>query len=346
MGDKLNLIQHPLSAKPPISLSVIVPVYNAETYLKACLDSILRQTFGDFELLLINDGSLDGSAEICEQYAAADPRVRVWHQENKGVSCARNLGLSKASGTFLTFCDADDWISEDHFRQLMEDPQFDLVLSSYYEFIDDTAIEKILPDLNLLNKAALGEFLHSHLVPFSVCFSSPWGKRFSRQLVEENRLRFDFRISSGEDTLWVFEYYLKIHSVKVLSSPGYFYRQQHSDQQLSAAGLNRMTIAYTLKNLFDRLDQLEVAIQQDLSACRYNLLLTYFLKLKAYLRSGSLLEVRSKLLQLSGDADFIKLWRDSKYLIKGERRKLFDRLMLSRQFLVLALYLKLTKQIY
>jgi len=134
--------------------------------------------------------------------------------------------------------------------------------------------------------------------------------------------------------------------MKVLSFPGYFYRQYYSEQQLSAAALNEMTIEYTLRKLFDRLDQLESAMQQDFSACRYNILLTYFLKLRAFMRAGSLLEVRNKLRKLSSNVDFGKLWRDRGYLIKGERRKLFDRLMLNRHFLTLAVYVKLTKQLY
>jgi len=335
-----------MTYKHVISLSVIVPVYNAEQYLANCIDSILRQSFGDFELLLINDGSTDQSPEICTQYASADSRIKVIHQENQGVSAARNHGLDIASGEWLTFCDADDWIAEDFFKELMEDREYDLVLSSYHSFVNGTVTAMTLPDLKLQDKLQVGGFLQQHLAPFSVCFSSPWGKRFSRGIVEDHELRFDVQISSGEDTLWVFDYYLKLRSMKVLSFQGYFYRQYYSEKQLSAAALNKLTIDYTLGKLFDRLDRMESAMQQDFSACRYNVLLTYFLKLRASLRAGSLLEVRNKLRKLSSNADFDKLWRDRRYLLKGERRQFFDRLMLNRHFLMLAVYVKLTKQLY
>ena len=91
-------------------ISVIVPVYNTEKYLHRCIDSILSQTFTDFELLLINDGSKDGSGAICDEYAAKDNRVRVFHKENCGVSSARNLGLDNVQGEWVLFVDSDDWM--------------------------------------------------------------------------------------------------------------------------------------------------------------------------------------------------------------------------------------------
>ena len=91
-------------------ITVIIPVYNAESTLRRCLDSILAQTFTDFECLLINDGSKDRSGEICEEYANKDSRVRVFHKENGGVSSARNVGLDNARGEWITFCDSDDTV--------------------------------------------------------------------------------------------------------------------------------------------------------------------------------------------------------------------------------------------
>ena len=97
-------------------ISVIVPVYNVEKYLRRCIDSILSQTFSDFELLLIDDGSKDKSGEICDEYAAKDARVRVFHKENGGVSSARNLGLDNAKGDWITFSDSDDELLPDAFE--------------------------------------------------------------------------------------------------------------------------------------------------------------------------------------------------------------------------------------
>ena len=91
-------------------ISVIIPVYNAESTLRRCVDSVLAQTFTDFECLLINDGSKDKSGEICDEYAIRDSRVRVFHKENGGVSSARNVGLDNATGEWIAFVDSDDWV--------------------------------------------------------------------------------------------------------------------------------------------------------------------------------------------------------------------------------------------
>lgn len=93
--------------------SIIIPVYNAENYLKQCLDSVKNQTFSDYEVILIDDGSTDRSGLICDQYATEDPRFRVWHQHNGGVSIARKRGLEKACGRYIFWVDADDWCETD-----------------------------------------------------------------------------------------------------------------------------------------------------------------------------------------------------------------------------------------
>ena len=100
-------------------LSVIVPVYNTEKYLRECIDSILAQTFGDFELLLVDDGSTDSSGAICEEYAQMDERIRVIHQKNAGATVARRNGVSHAGGEYITFVDSDDWISRDMYAAMM-----------------------------------------------------------------------------------------------------------------------------------------------------------------------------------------------------------------------------------
>ena len=91
-------------------ISVIVPVYNVEPWLRQCLDSIVGQTYGDLEILLVDDGSTDRCGAVCEEYARADARIRVFHTENRGLSAARNLGLREARGELIGFVDADDWI--------------------------------------------------------------------------------------------------------------------------------------------------------------------------------------------------------------------------------------------
>ena len=114
-------------------ISIIVPVYKSEDTLRHCVDSILRQPYDDFELLLIDDGSPDQSGNICDEYAAKEPRIRVFHKENGGVSAARNLGLEVACGEWITFIDADDSIDDGFFNLPKENAGFDLIIGGIQE---------------------------------------------------------------------------------------------------------------------------------------------------------------------------------------------------------------------
>ena len=112
-------------------ISIIVPVYNVEQYLPRCIDSILNQSFADFELLLIDDGSKDKSGTICDEYAAKDSRIRLFHKENGGVSSARNVGLDNARGEWLAFIDGDDEITEGYFDIRQEHEGVDVIIKPY-----------------------------------------------------------------------------------------------------------------------------------------------------------------------------------------------------------------------
>lgn len=125
-----------MEAQPLIT--VIVPVYNVEKYLRRCLDSIIGQTYQNLEILCIDDGSIDNSGEICEQYAARDARIKVIHQENQGLSTARNRGLDAAEGEYIAFVDSDDYILEDMYKKMLAkllDYNVDLCVCQWqYEF--------------------------------------------------------------------------------------------------------------------------------------------------------------------------------------------------------------------
>src|SRR5690606_27364966 len=121
-------------------VSVIIPVYNAEKYLRECLDSVLAQTFTDFEVLLINDGSTDASGKICDEYAEKDSRIKVFHKENGGVSSARNLGLDNAKGEWISFVDSDDTIEQETLATLaneVKDLDIDGVIFGYKKLINN-----------------------------------------------------------------------------------------------------------------------------------------------------------------------------------------------------------------
>lgn len=132
-----------MTPKKPF-VSVIVPVYNVEPYLRCCVDSVLAQTFSDFELILVDDGSTDGSGAICEEYAERDKRVHVVHKQNGGLGSARNAGVKHAHGKYIEFLDSDDWITPDTLAFLLheaESKKLDLVLFGARSFVDGDAGE-------------------------------------------------------------------------------------------------------------------------------------------------------------------------------------------------------------
>ena len=123
-----------------VKISIIVPVYNVEGYLPACLESILAQTFSDFEVILINDGSADRSAKICREFAQKDERIRLVTQENKGQALARNLGLDYAQGEYITFIDADDRVASHYLAALYEAAlaqDAEVVVGEYYRYEEE-----------------------------------------------------------------------------------------------------------------------------------------------------------------------------------------------------------------
>lgn len=196
-------------------ISVIVPVYNAERYLHRCVDSILSQTFSDFELLLINDGSKDSSGVICDEYAAKDPRVSVFHKENGGVSSARNLGLDNAKGEWITFVDADDRIDAGFILSLSENAaDCNLVIGKskieigneshlYFDIISDK-----------YDSAGIKALLTRYSYPV---FTNPWGKLFQKDIIDKMRLRFNTSLSKGEDSIFVYNFLLEIETLYIVS---------------------------------------------------------------------------------------------------------------------------------
>lgn len=199
-------------------LSVVVPVYNAENSIRRCIDSILLQSYSDFELLLIDDGSIDNSGRICDEYAEKDSRVRVFHKPNGGVSSARNLGLDHAKGEWIAFVDSDDCVSESYLHNLWSHSScVDLVIS-YAELV-------------YLDGSRRREVYKSKLVTddYNVLFvandlswhTSPWSKLFNKNICGD--LRFVEGMHIGEDLVFLYSYILKCDKIYVSSDTDYCY---------------------------------------------------------------------------------------------------------------------------
>jgi glycosyltransferase involved in cell wall biosynthesis len=207
------------------TVSIIVPVYNAERTLTRCIDSILNQEYTDFELLLVNDGSKDSSGSICDRYAAKDSRIHVIHKENSGVSDSRNIALDRACGAYLQFLDSDDWITPNATRLLVETARryhCDMVISDFYRVVGERVSHKgDIEDDCVLTR----EEFASHMIenPADFYYGVLWNKLFRRDIVEEYHLRMDSEISWCEDFMFNLEYIRHADVFFALQVPIYYY---------------------------------------------------------------------------------------------------------------------------
>ena len=208
--------------------SVIIPIYNAEKTLGRCLNSIASQVRDDIEILLIDDGSTDESFQICQTYAQKYPQFRPLHQENEGVSSARNRGLDMACGEYILFADSDDYVSPNYFsvldQALAGNP--DLLLFGYQNFgAVNTAwnlgIYTVSDPVEIAKKADYA--MRAYL------FSSLWSKAFRRDLIAENDIRFSQNLSIGEDQAFIFSFALHVKKMKSILNTLYHVSVENMD---------------------------------------------------------------------------------------------------------------------
>lgn len=206
-------------------ISVIVPVYNVSGYLRQCINSLLRQTYNNLEILLIDDGSTDDSGKICDEYIMKDKRIKVFHQDNKGLSGARNTGIKNMSGKYITFVDSDDFVSDNYIQELyklliLNDADISCVLGNKFwgENIQNT-VEENEEEIKVYDKQeALKRMLYRKGVN-----SYAWGKLFQREMFN------DICFPEGllfEDVRTIYKLYDKAGKIVVSMQRLYYYRQR------------------------------------------------------------------------------------------------------------------------
>ena len=203
-------------------VSVIVPVYNAEKYLKYCIESITKQSYFNLEIILIDDGSMDRSPQLCDEFASMDYRINVIHQENSGVSKARNVGLDVSKGEFIVFVDADDWLDDNYIEQLVDYiGNCDIIACNFIDYIGGKRnsksfrkIEKteVVTSQHELFKHCISEYIYTYVV---------WGKMYRKNIIGNVRFR---QFSYSEDAMFCREILAKCTSVMLLTDVGYNYR--------------------------------------------------------------------------------------------------------------------------
>lgn len=199
-------------------ISVVVPVYNVEKTIVRCVESILNQTFTNWELILVDDGSIDHSGIICDEYALKDNRVLVFHKENGGVSSARNMGLDKAIGKYITFVDSDDWIEKEFLEKLLSNvcPDTDCIIGAMSD-----------EDILILEK---DKFLYLKRM-FISGFTTVWNKIFDRKFIESNNLRFE-PIRYSEDFIFFVKAICMAKQIKYIKDALYHYDRTNETSAL------------------------------------------------------------------------------------------------------------------
>jgi len=218
-------------------ISIIVPVYKVEKYLRRCLDSIVAQTFTDWECILVDDGSPDNSGEICDEYAQKDYRFKVIHQENKGVSAARNKGLDEAKGEWIGFVDSDDWIENNFVEILLANSESNCLV------IGDIRIIGGKQNNRLRNENISGDFFPTRLFKSGekdyLGYISP--KLYYSKIIKDFSIRFNEDIYYNEDRLFVLQYVLHCQKVVICNDIIYNYFQRND------SAMGKTKVAFSVK---------------------------------------------------------------------------------------------------
>lgn len=246
-----------------------MPAYNAENVICRSINSILRQTYTNFELIVIDDGSVDKTGFILDEYALSDNRIKPIHKSNEGASASRNHGLDIANGRFVTFCDADDFVYDNWLEVLISNSaNSDIVISG---FIKDN--NGIITKHGFKYCGSLKEILNNY--PDLTMIGALWNKLFVREIIETNHLRLDKRLSFREDEEFVFRYFRYCRNITISASPTYYYFEpdwnKYSKQIANLSGFDFVCSVFQSLKIIGVSGYLYESNYNDLaSRCLYN----------------------------------------------------------------------------
>lgn len=258
-------------------ISIIVPVYQVEKYIKACIESVIKQSYINWEMILVDDGSLDNSGEICDRYSQMDERIKVIHKENGGLSDARNKGFEEAKGGYVVFLDSDDYWLDKFFlekinKHIQCNPQDELILFEAKRLIEDTKefVDDNKLDVNFINVSNKNEIVKNLIVSKSYSMSA-CTKVIKREFILTNELLFEKNLL-GEDLDWFFKVLLNVEYIGAIESINYIYRLRKGS----------ITQTISLKNIEDQfwiLNKWIPIIENDKTLGEYK---KYYLGILAY----------------------------------------------------------------
>lgn len=265
-------------------ISIIVPVYKVEEYLGNCIDAILNQTYRNFELILVNDGSPDRCGQICDEYAQRDNRIVVIHKENGGVSTARNVGIDTAKGDYIAFIDPDDWVEKTLLETYVDNIEEDslIVINVIKEYLCGEINNNLLKlqgdrkfdfikDVELMIKEKPCKELMMEEAPWYLSLSFPFNKLYSAKIIKENNIRFEEGLTFAEDDRFNAEYYGYVKVIKFVDQSLYHYIERKG----SAVMTNR-----NIGNLIERLRTNVMFYTMIKNTCRYTDYIDNYFRIK------------------------------------------------------------------
>lgn len=254
-------------------ISVIVPIYNAEVYLEQCLDSIKKQTYKNFEVILIDDGSTDKSQEICKKFCDSDKRFKLICQKNFGVSVARNRGIEEATGKYIFFCDSDDFCNIDIFENIMKKiGHNDLLCFGYTKTYKNTQENFILNTTINDSKIIRNLIFESDYVRGYL-----WNKIFNLKVIKDNNIKFNENIHFCEDLIFVSDFLNYTQKVIYINEIGYNYRMRRNSVTINFFNKKNVSILGAYNYLLKHCKESEIC---DTLKIEY---LLYYYKLRKYI---------------------------------------------------------------
>lgn len=326
-------------------ISVIVPIYNAEKYLHRCIDSILAQSYTDFELLLIDDGSPDNSGAICDNYAAKDGRIRVFHKENGGVSSARNIGIKYAIGDWISFIDSDDYVNCDYLYELYKyHISADLIIGSFQ--MVGTNIEDfygIIP-VNSFTRTQFKDMLVLYGGGENLgcaCF-----KLYKRDIIRRYNILYNDNISASEDWLFTLDYLRYIHTICTSDKPNYYYERSNSES-LSQHNRDFDSYFYAMEQFYNKVAEVEQDLGVDgLDSIYIDVIRNFIRKQVKYLYFNKQIAYNEKISKIKKllNNPYVQLVLRDKTRCKSRKKfRIFDFIALKKLYRLLLLFIYVCK---
>lgn len=235
--------------------SVIIPCYNVENYIARTINSVLEQTFNDFEIILVNDGSVDNTGKILDEYLKKDTRIKVIHQKNRGVSEARNTGIREAKGKYIYFLDGDDYVSTSYFEDMSKiilKNNLEIIISPYYIEKNN---KKFLLISNIKEKYYNRDFILKNLFTRKICKAAIGTSLIKKEIIVKNNIFFNEKLSYSEDYHFIIRIFFKAKNFYYTNKPYFTYVQREGSAINSKLNLKRLD---TLKALIDLENNLNI----------------------------------------------------------------------------------------